>query len=127
EGLLAQLSEPGACPASRSRVTGDPHATASAPPRIAHLVFSRLLGHVIHHAGVEPVHIEVERGWVRLRPWGACDVDVRDGEQRRSDERFGLTLLSRLCQRLGWQLEATPAAGVLVLRFPDSTAARLSA
>lgn len=111
----------GAPSTAEARVTGDPHATASAPPGIAHLVFSRLLGHVIHHAGGEAVHVEVAPGLVRIRPWGVSTVDVPHGEQRRSDQRFGVTLLARLCLRLGWELDAAPGADVLFLRFPSAT------
>ena len=102
---------------SRVRVTGDPHATTMAPTRIARLVFNRLLEHAIHHAGGENVHIDVAAGRVEIRPWSVSANDVQDDRQRRSDERFGLTLLSRLCQRLGWVLAPARDADTLRLVF----------
>ena len=91
--------------ATQAQVTGDPHATTTAPPRMARLVFNRLLERAIQHAGEASVHIRVGQGRVEIRPWCVSTKDVHAGGQRRSDERFGLTLLTRLCQRLGWELD----------------------
>jgi len=100
--------------ATQAGVTGDPHATATAPPRIARLVFNRLLELAIHHADGEKVRIDVIPGRVEIRPWNVSANHVQDGGQTRSDEQFGLTLLTRLCLRLDWELE--PAQGAEILR-----------
>ena len=109
--------------ATQAVVTGDPHATATAPPRIARLVFNRLLEHAIHHVGGERVCIHVAPSRVEIRPWSVSANDVQDGGQRRSDERFGLTLLTRLCLRLGWELEPAQDAEILRLVFPRRASA----
>jgi signal transduction histidine kinase len=111
--------------AMQARVSGDPHATTTAPPRIARLVFSRLLERALHHAGEENVHIHVAPGRVEIRPWSVSTNDVHDGGQRRSDEGFGLTLLTRLCLRLGWELEPAEG-GVLLLEFSRRASAQPS-
>ena len=103
--------------ATQAQVTGDPGATMTAPPRIARLVFNRLLEHAVQNAGGENVQIDVGPGRVEIRPWCASTNDVIDGGQRRSDERFGLTLLTRLCRRLGWELEPADTGDALLLKF----------
>lgn len=43
----------------------------------------------------------------------------------RSDNRFGLTLISRLCERLGWTVRwPQRSGGPLTLTFPNSDLAR---
>jgi len=95
-------------------VTGDPDAATIAPPRLADLVFNRLLEHAVHHTSETRVHVYVAPDRIEIWPWETSAEDA-ESPQRRSDERFGLTLLARLCQRLGWEL--TPTDTVLRLEF----------
>lgn len=112
--------------ATQAGVTGDPHATTTAPPRIARLVFNRLLEHAIHHAGGENVHIHVAPTRVEIHPWSVSAKDVPHGGQRRSDEQFGLTLLTRLCLRLGWEFEPAQDTETLRLVFSRHASAQPS-
>jgi hypothetical protein len=71
------------------------------------------------------VHIEVAPGRIEIRPWYVSTNDVHDGGQRRSDEQFGLTLLTRLCLRLGWELEPADTDALLLV-FSRRGPAKLS-
>jgi signal transduction histidine kinase len=110
---------------TQAQVTGDPSATTVGPPRIARLVFNRLLEQALHHAGEKNVQIDVAPGRVEIRPWCVSTNDEVEGGQRRSDERFGVTLLARLCLRLGWELQPADT-DVLLLMFSRGAAAQQS-
>jgi hypothetical protein len=85
-----------------------------------------LLEHALHYAGGESVQIEVAPGRVEIRPWCVSTSDALGSGQRRSDERVGLTLLARLCLRLGWELEPADTDVLLIMFSRDASAQQSS-
>jgi len=88
---------------SSVRLHGDASITVLAPPCAVTLVFGQLLRRADELSDGAEVSIVITPTGIELRPWPATDeaASARD-DQVRSDNRFGLTLIGRLCERLGW-------------------------
>lgn len=93
-----------------------------APLQAAILVFSQLLRRAIEQADGAPVSVVVSSEGIALSPWPPLDPLPRSG-QTRSDSRFGLALISRLCARLGWTMHwPISEGGALRLTFDEEKA-----
>lgn len=92
---------------SRVELVGDADAAALAPARVAKWIFGQLLRQGCEQAGESPLRIMVKTDCVEIGPWrdGAATAMTAGNGQTRSDRHFGLTLVGRLCQRLGWRLQ----------------------
>ena len=64
--------------------------------------------------------IVINADQVELHPWlDVPDVSPGNKRQARSDRRYGMTLIGRLCARLGWEICVPAKTGEpLSVRFP---------
>ena len=105
---------------ARVSLTGDAAVAVIAPRHAASLVFGQLLKLGCAQLGEDTFSIIVKADRVELHPWlDVPDVlTVKEG-QARSDRRYGMTLIGRLCARLGWEIcVPTEAGDPLSVRFP---------
>ena len=107
-------SQPGEKPV---RLLGDADAMVMAPPQICGVVFDHVLNQAMSHAAGEELRIDITANRIALGPLCRPSVLADDGRQRRSDEQLGLTLVARVCERLGWELEFAAHSEVLLLIF----------
>ncbi len=103
-------------------VEGDANAAVIAPPRMAALVFGQLLRQATEQENDVSLHLLVRSDGVEIGPWNeGIETPQQGDDQTRSDRRFGLTLIARLCERMGWDLQLPLRNGdALVLRFLPS-------
>jgi hypothetical protein len=81
---------------------GDARTTVQAPQRAVTLVFGQLLRRAAEQAVGNVVSIVVTATGIELSPWTEAGETANAGDdQMRSDNGFGLSLISRLCERLG--------------------------
>lgn len=105
------------------QLDGDASTTVQAPQRAVTLVFGQLLRRAAEQAQGAVVSITVTSTGIELSPWPKASEKANPGEdQMRSDNRFGLTLVSRLCERLGWTVRwPQRSGGPLTLTFANSS------
>jgi signal transduction histidine kinase len=99
------------------RLQGDGDAAVNAPPQICAVVFDHLLAQALSHASGAELRIDISANRIALGPFAHHTAPADPGRQRRSDEHLGLTLVARVCERLGWELEFAPHAEMLLLMF----------
>jgi signal transduction histidine kinase len=115
--IRARQSQPGEKPV---RLQGDADARVMAPPHICSVVFDHLLNQAMSHATGEELRIDITANRIALGPLCRPSKPVDAGRQRRSDEQLGLTLVARVCERLGWELEFAAHSEVLLLIFKSA-------
>lgn len=99
------------------QLRGDDAAVVTAPPRICAVVFAHLLARASSHAAGDVLQVDVDAGRIVLGPLAASGEGLDVHRQARSDERLGLALIVRACERLGWQLQFAQQPAQLVLRL----------
>ena len=104
----------------RVSLTGDATVAVIAPRHAASLVFAQLLKLGCAQLGGAPLSIVIKTHRVELHPWlNVPDVPTANEGQARSDRRYGMTLIGRLCARLDWELCVPAGTGEpLSVRFP---------
>ncbi|EIM03878.1 histidine kinase [Rhodanobacter sp. FW510-R12] len=104
------------------KLHGDASVTVLAPPRAASLVFGQLLRRAVELSNGAAVSVAITSAGIELSPWPeAGEKTPPNVDQQRSDNGFGLTLISRLCERLGWTVRWPQQPGEpLTLTFADS-------
>lgn len=111
--VAARESQPGEVPV---RLGGDNDATIVAPRQICAVVFDHLLNQAASHAAGQELRIDISANRIAFGP--LCrPSESSNARQRRSDEQLGLTLVARVCERMGWELEFAPHSELLLLMF----------
>lgn len=105
---------------ARVSLTGDATVAVIAPRHAASLVFGQLLKLGCAPLGGAALSIVIKADRVELHPWlDVPDVATVNEGQARSDRRYGMTLIGRLCARLGWEICVPAKTGEpLSVRFP---------
>jgi signal transduction histidine kinase len=112
-------SQPGEKPV---RLGGDDDATVTAPRQICAVVFDHLFNQAASHASGQELRIDISANRIAFGPLSLPSESLDARHQRRSDEQLGLTLVARVCERMGWALEFAPHAELLLLIFKTSPA-----
>lgn len=101
---------------------GDASVTVLAPLRAASLVFGQLLRRAVELSNGAAVSIAIASTGIELSPWPEAGEKTQPSvDQQRSDNGLGLTLISRLCERLGWTVRSPQQPGEpLTLLFAHS-------
>ena len=101
-------------------LTGDATVNVVAPRHAASLVFGQLLKLGRAQLGGDSLSIVIKADRVELHPWlDVPDAPTANEGQARSDRRYGMTLIGRLCARLGWEICVPAKTGEpLSVRFP---------
>jgi signal transduction histidine kinase len=104
--------------------------TLPVPAALFAIVVANLVHNAVAHTSGGSVTVRLEPGGLTVADTG---VGIRDGEIGRVFERYyrgegssgagiGLSLVKRVCDRLGWQITLAPGEGggtLASLRFPD--------
>lgn len=107
----------GRCGAVSVELRGDRDAAVLAPPHICAVIFGQLLDQAMVQAAESALWIDIAADRIEIGPLDARSSAVEGDEQQRSDNWLGLTLVSRLCDRLGWRLALARDCTVLILQF----------
>ncbi len=109
-------------PSTPVQLHGDASITVLAPQRAVTLVFGQLLRRAGELSDGAVVSIVIASTGIELSPWPQVgEMTNARIDQRRSDNGFGLSLISRLCERLGWTVRRPQQSGEpLTLTLADS-------
>lgn len=122
-------------PGVETRVTADCLLETEAPERVLAIIFHNLLRNAMTFTESGEVGVHIDRNSVTVRDTG-CGMSEGDLERAfepfyrahdRSNEGYGLGLaiVSRLCRRFGWPLEADSELGsgtMFRITFPNARA-----
>ena len=119
QGVIAEQATLEASSDAQVSLTGDAAVAVFAPRQAASLVFGHLLRLGCAQLEGTALSIIVKADRVELHPWlDVPDFPAATDGQARSDRRYGMTLIGRLCTRLGWEICVPTETGEpLTVRF----------